>query len=112
MLKDLEEKFKLYCESESLEVNQNQIQVIKKLQNYFNKNLYVSILYASFAIKKLYELKPLIGANSFISAPITFAFLKVVLIKLNVSYQNKPPGSGVPVAGIILESKPSTSKVR
>ena len=33
MPKDLEEKFKLHCESESLEVNQNQIKVIKKLQN-------------------------------------------------------------------------------
>ena len=29
-----------------------------------------------------------------------------------VSSQNNPPGSGVPVAVIILESKPSTSKVR
>ncbi len=38
MPKNLEEKFKLYCESENLEVNQSQIQVIKKLQNYFNKN--------------------------------------------------------------------------
>ncbi len=38
MLKNLEEKFKLYCESENLEVNQSQIQVIKKLQDYFNKN--------------------------------------------------------------------------
>ncbi|SVD52505.1 uncharacterized protein METZ01_LOCUS405359 [marine metagenome] len=31
---------------------------------------------------------------------------------LIVSFQNKPPGSGVPVAGITLESKPSTSKVK
>ena len=38
MSKNLEEKFKLYCESENLEVNQSQIQVIKKLQDYFNKN--------------------------------------------------------------------------
>ena len=30
----------------------------------------------------------------------------------NVSSHNKPPGSGVPVAGIILESKPSTSEVK
>ena len=41
MLKDLEEKFKLYCESESLEVNQNQIIVIKKLQDYFNQNFII-----------------------------------------------------------------------
>ncbi|SVE58683.1 uncharacterized protein METZ01_LOCUS511537, partial [marine metagenome] len=29
-----------------------------------------------------------------------------------VSSQNKPPGSGVPVAGIKLESNPSTSNVK
>ena len=38
MAKNFEEKFKLYCNSENLEINQNQIIVIKKLQNYFNKN--------------------------------------------------------------------------
>ena len=38
MAKNLEEKFKLYCNSENLEINQNQIIVIKKLQDYFNKN--------------------------------------------------------------------------
>ena len=34
MAKNLEEKFKLYCNSENLEINQNQIIVIKKLQDY------------------------------------------------------------------------------
>ena len=38
MLKNLEEKFTLYCKSENLEVNQNQITVIKKLQEYYKKN--------------------------------------------------------------------------
>ena len=38
MAKNLEEKFKLYCNSENLEINQNQIIVIKKLEDYFNKN--------------------------------------------------------------------------
>ena len=38
MAKNFEEKFKLYCNSENLEINQNQIIVIKKLQDYFNKN--------------------------------------------------------------------------
>ena len=38
MAKNLEEKFKLYCDSENLEINQNQIIVIKKLQDYFNEN--------------------------------------------------------------------------
>ena len=38
MAKNLEGKFKLYCNSENLEINQNQIIVIKKLQDYFNEN--------------------------------------------------------------------------
>ena len=40
MPKNLEEKFKLYCEYENLEVNQSQIQVIRKLiNNYFIQNI-------------------------------------------------------------------------
>ena len=48
MLKDLEEKFKLHCESERLEVNQNQIKVIRKIQNYFNQNFTSSLLKTLF----------------------------------------------------------------
>ena len=39
MVKNLEKKFKLYCTSENFEVNQNQIKVINKLQEFFKKNL-------------------------------------------------------------------------
>ena len=46
------------------------------------------------------------------SAPTIFEFLAAILIIAKVSSHNKPPGSGVPVAGIILESKPSTSNVK
>ena len=52
MPKDLEEKFKLYCESENLEVNQNQINVIKKLQDYFNQN-FESTIFKIFKKKNL-----------------------------------------------------------
>ena len=38
MLKNLEEKFRVYCNSENLEVNQNQLNVLKKLQDYYQKN--------------------------------------------------------------------------
>ena len=38
MSKDFEEKFLLYCKSENLEVNQSQIKVIKRLQDFFNQN--------------------------------------------------------------------------
>ncbi len=52
MPKDLGEKFKLYCESENLEVNHNQINVIKKLQDYFNEN-FTSTLFKIFKKKSL-----------------------------------------------------------
>ena len=39
MLKNLEEKFKLFCKSKNLEVNNNQLLVIKKLQDYYKKIL-------------------------------------------------------------------------
>ena len=38
MPKDLEEKFKFYCKSENLEINQSQIEVIRKLQNFSDQN--------------------------------------------------------------------------
>ena len=38
MLKNLEDKFNLYCNSKNLEINQNQIIVIRKLQDYYKKN--------------------------------------------------------------------------
>ena len=38
MLKDLEDKFNLYCSSKNFEINQNQILVIKKLQEYYKEN--------------------------------------------------------------------------
>ena len=37
MPKNFEEKFRIYCNSENLEVNQNQLLVIKKLQDYYKK---------------------------------------------------------------------------
>ena len=52
------------------------------------------------------------GDNSLISAPTIFEFFAAILIIFKVSSHNNPPGSGVPVAGIILESRPSTSNVR
>ena len=45
------------------------------------------------------------------SAPTTFETEQTLLIVGITSFQNIPPGSGVPVAGIKLESNPSTSKV-
>ena len=38
MLENLEDKFNLYCNSKNLEINQNQIIVIRKLDEYYKKN--------------------------------------------------------------------------
>ena len=38
MLKNFDEKFKIYCDTENLEINQNQINIIKKLEYYYKDN--------------------------------------------------------------------------
>ena len=43
MHKNLEKNFKLYCSSKNLENNQNQLLVIKRLQDYYKKNFKSSI---------------------------------------------------------------------
>ena len=50
MPKNFEEKFILYCNSENLEVNQNQLIVIRKLQDYY-KNNFKSFLFNLFLEK-------------------------------------------------------------
>ena len=44
MSKNLEEKFRSFCSSKNLEINQNQITTIKLLQDFYNKNFHSSIL--------------------------------------------------------------------
>jgi uncharacterized integral membrane protein (TIGR00697 family) len=76
---------------------------------------WVTLSLGDLAVKVLVALimlNPLIGDSSLISAPTIFEFLAAILIISNVSSHKSPPGSGVPVAGIILESSPSTSNVR
>ena len=43
MSKNLEEKFRSFCDSKNLEINQNQITTIKLLQDFYNKNFHFSI---------------------------------------------------------------------
>ena len=43
MSKNLEEKFRSFCNSKNLEINQNQIATIKLLQDFYNKNFHFSI---------------------------------------------------------------------
>ncbi len=43
MSKNLEEKFRSFCNSKNLEINQNQITTIKLLQDFYNINFHSSI---------------------------------------------------------------------
>ena len=49
MPKNFEEKFKHFCNLKNLEINQNQIDVIKRLQKYYNNNF---SLFSKFFFKK------------------------------------------------------------
>ena len=44
MSKNLEEKFISFCNSKNLEINQNQILAIKKIQDFYDTNFNLSIL--------------------------------------------------------------------
>ncbi len=43
MSKNLEEKFRLFCNTKNLEINQNQLTTIKLIQDFYNKNFHYSI---------------------------------------------------------------------
>ena len=65
MLKNLEEKFNLYCNSKNFEVNQNQILVIEKLQNYYKKNFksFISNFFSKKNLKKSFYLYGDVGVG-------------------------------------------------
>ncbi len=48
MVKNLEQDFNEYCINNNLEINKNQIEVIKKLEN-FSKNNFKPFLYKLFS---------------------------------------------------------------
>ena len=57
MPKKLEQDFNIFCNSQNLEVNYNQILVIKKLQDFYKKN-YKSLFSNFFSkdnLKSLFE---------------------------------------------------------
>ena len=65
MPKNLEEKFNLYCNSENLEVNQNQVLVIKKLYNYYKINFksFISNFFSKENLKKSFYLYGGVGVG-------------------------------------------------
>ena len=65
MLKNLEKKFKFYCNSENLEVNPNQLLVIKRLQEYYKKNFksFIQNFFSKENLKKSFYLYGDVGVG-------------------------------------------------
>ncbi len=65
MLKDLEEKFNSYCNNNNLEINKNQVLVIKELENYYKKNFksFISELFSKEYSKKSFYLYGDVGVG-------------------------------------------------
>ncbi len=86
MLRNLEEKFTLYCKSENLEVNQNQITVIKKLQEYYKKNFnsYVFNFFSKKSSKKAFYLYGDVGVGK--TMILDFFFNQIEKKKLRLHF--------------------------
>ena len=52
MLKNFEKQFTQYCISENLEINSNQLLVVKELEKFYNKNFKSFFL---FGFKKIHK---------------------------------------------------------
>ena len=65
MIKHLEKRFILYCNSENLEINQYQLKVIDKLQNYYNENFksFFSNFFLKSSLKKSFYLYGGVGVG-------------------------------------------------
>ena len=65
MLKNLEEKFNLYCNSENFEVNSHQLLVIKRLQEYYKKNFksFIQNFFSKENLKKSFYLYGDVGVG-------------------------------------------------
>ncbi len=65
MSKNLEEKFCLYCNLENLEINQNQLLVIKRLQDFKKKNFksFISYFFSKESSKKSFYLYGGVGVG-------------------------------------------------
>ena len=48
MVKNIEDRFSNYCNSENFEINKNQLLVIQKLKDYYKKN-YISFFFKFFS---------------------------------------------------------------
>ncbi len=78
MLKNFEEKFNFYCDSNNLEINQNQFLVIKKLQDYYKKNFgsFISKLLSKENSKKSFYLYGDVGVGKTMILDFFFSQIK------------------------------------
>ena len=85
MLKNLEEKFNLYCSSKNFEINQNQILVIKKLQEYYKENFksFISKFFSKGYSKKGFYLYGDVGVGKTMIADFFYKEINEKKIRLH-----------------------------
>ena len=85
MPKSLEEKFNLYCNSNNLEVNHNQLLVIKNLKNYHKKNFQASIFnfFSKENLKKSFYLYGDVGVGKTMILDFFFNQIKEKKIRMH-----------------------------
>ena len=85
MLKDLEDKFNLYCSSKNFEINQNQILVIKKLQEYYKENFksFISKFFSKGYSKKGFYLYGDVGVGKTMIADFFYKEINEKKIRLH-----------------------------
>ena len=85
MQKNLEEKFRLFCNSKNLNLNQNQILTIKKLQDFYQSNFGSSILYIlkKKKIKRGFYLQGGVGVGKTMILDFFFNFISQKKLRLH-----------------------------
>ena len=85
MLKNLEEKFNLYCNSENFEVNSHQLLVIKRLQEYYKKNFksFIHNFFAKENLKKSFYLYGDVGVGKTMILDFFFNQIKEKKIRMH-----------------------------
>ena len=85
MVRNLEDKFNLYCKSDNLEVNKHQIILIKKLQEYYKENFKSSLFnfFSKKSSKKAFYLYGDIGVGKTMILDFFFNQIKKKKLRLH-----------------------------